>query len=552
MRLRTIAAFVAIAACGGACGSVESAVGALESTLPSDRIDPDAGGARAVEDDSPTYAQIVAKASHNSYQQSETLFDQLLYHRVHGLELDIHNGKMSESVRGDFFVYHEDLPTQDGTSCRLLSDCLRVLGAYHHAFPEHEVVTVFIDRKDDWDAMSAHGPADLDGVIAAALDPSVIFTPKDLLAACPSAKTLREAVGAGAPGSACAWPSLASLRGKFVFGVTGGDACTPSSPLSLYAGTDPSARVAFIAPEISDACTVADHAKIPAAVILNVAASSASNVKDVRAAGLMARVFGVNDATAFGAAANAGANFLATDKINAEYDPWSTTASPTGWPFACSSPAICDAKQTEEGAIVGASVASGDIRGTADSLYFAALKEDAASDATWSSAIATVSSHVEELAEGCLMARATSDADSPYFAVCRPADAHPARAQYRLTKGGDTVVVEGAVPAGQSRESVFFVRYVLVPRRSGVDAKAQASLDGVTWFHVAATTFAAPLPLQGIGVSGHGSVTPVKFLFGGLTRAVSGSDAPVLAGDLARATPIGGATGQVFRGATAR
>ena len=41
------------------------------------------------------YNQVRQKASHNSYQRSEGLADQIVYWRLRGVELDIHNGNQS-------------------------------------------------------------------------------------------------------------------------------------------------------------------------------------------------------------------------------------------------------------------------------------------------------------------------------------------------------------------------------------------------------------------------------------------------------------------------
>lgn len=460
----------------------------------------------------PRYDEVQQKSIHNAYDKDEPLFDHVVFHRVHSLELDIHVGKSFQpALTGDWYVYHADLPGVDRTTCKKLSDCLGVLRSVHDAFPKHEIITVLVDLKDDFKAGQA--PPDLDALIDKTVGKANVLSPADLLAACPAAKTLREAVT-----GACTWPALADVRGKFVFVMTGGNACAPGSRLGVYDGEGQTAsqRLGFIAPSIDDTCTFPKYASAPHAIFFNLDASHMAIAKDVHAAGLVARVYyggitgGLDDAMQFNAARADEAHHLATDKANYQYDPWTIMHGPKGWPFVCFG--SCDAPTDEQGMrLLGFDVRSGDIDGTSDSFFFA---HDTQMGQTWSAAISVASSHVEPYAKGCIMARATLDADSPYVAVCRPADAHPIRAQARLAKGAGTQIKEGVAPSTLTSESLFFARLSF----SGMTAKAEASADGATWQTIASYTFVAPLALQGIAVSGHSSPDAVRFLFGNLAR----------------------------------
>ena len=56
------------------------------------------------------YHEIRAKSAHNAYERDEGLFDQLAYHRVRSLELDIHTDKVGwPSQKDDWYVYHMGL-----------------------------------------------------------------------------------------------------------------------------------------------------------------------------------------------------------------------------------------------------------------------------------------------------------------------------------------------------------------------------------------------------------------------------------------------------------
>ncbi len=51
------------------------------------------------------YNQVQQRGSHNSYQRTEGLYDQMIYWRLRSIELDIHNGKACSgrpSLDGDW------------------------------------------------------------------------------------------------------------------------------------------------------------------------------------------------------------------------------------------------------------------------------------------------------------------------------------------------------------------------------------------------------------------------------------------------------------------
>merc|ERR1712085_225662 len=114
-------------------------------------------------------------------------------------ELDVYDYKyLRDDVEGDWFVYH--IPVIDtGTTCDMLSDCLKEFKAWSDANPLHEPVTVWIDLKTelrDTDLMDQR-------LALSGLD---FFTPNDLLG---EHRSLREAVSHG-------WPTESDLRGKFI------------------------------------------------------------------------------------------------------------------------------------------------------------------------------------------------------------------------------------------------------------------------------------------------------------------------------------------------
>lgn len=576
MRTRWVALVVATYACGvgadpnarapnapssraawGVRPGENTASGASRASSP--RLPSAASAASSAEVDalgmSPRYDEIVQKSSHNSYARAEPLLDQLVYHRVRSLELDVHVMREGASIAaGDWAVYHQDLPLMRDTSCALLSDCLRQLRAFHAAIPAHEVVTLFVDLKDGFGR--GHAPADLDRVIEAELGRENIATPADLVDACPGATSLRDAVA-----GACRFPTIRSLTGKFILAVTGGASCDPDSHVARYAGDRPLDRLAFLAPRVDGACPVAAYDARPDVAFFNMRFDQRARARDVRRRGLVARVFAqrgdLGTAADFNDARIGGANHIATDCVNGEHDPWSRTHGLHGFPFGIAAhdearpldpfltTVMAPPSQmpiAEVAPIVGVRVRSGDTWGSADSL-FGAFDEDARADETWSALASVPSSHVEPFAKACLVARASAEPSAPNVAVCRTFDSHPIRVQIRKVAGGPTTAVDASPLDNLTDETAAFLRLAVeASAGGGTRVIASSSVDGVTWTPIATTSVGVPLPVRGIGVSSHGE-RAVKALFVDLRR----DGAPVsIAGMTAHA--IGGASGRAFDG----
>jgi hypothetical protein len=488
------------------------------------------------------YDRLFQKSVHNAYARSEPLLDQLIYHRVRSVELDIHTSRAGMHVpAGDWFVYHEDLPLSRDSSCTRLSDCLGQLAAFHRSAPRHEVVTLFVDLKDDFER--GHRPSDLDAEIEAALGKDAIVRPSDLLASCPGATTLRAAVSGG-----CHFPTLASLRGKFLVAVTGGSSCNTKSLVSQYGGSAPPSRLAFLAPDLNDACPVEQYDTRPGVVFLNMPLRERARVAAVRTRGLVARVYGngltgVDSAVDFAAARLAGATHVATNRVSFEEDAWSTGERTT-------------ASRHEGGSLLGVTAESGEPWSGTDGGFYAYEREalTPASETTWSTLVSVPSSHVDPGAKACLVARASEQANVASVAVCRPFDDGPPRAEIRRTDGGPTETFELGDLSGLTPESPAFLRLSLKSVTGGTDVAALASADGTHWVPLARVHLAAALPLQGVRVSSHGR-RRVKALFANLARRRgSGEDATPARMDTRtlRSRALGESKGAIFDGAFPR
>ena len=445
----------------------------------------------------PRYDEVRQKSAHNSYQRLEAIVDQLLYHRVRSIELDIHVGKSFEdTVDGNWFVYHTDV-TDDETWCVRLDDCLAEVASFHRAIGSHEIVTVWVDLKDPWD--DAHGPAELDARIDEAFGAAVL-APDELLAGCDGAADVQSAV------AQCGWPELVDLRGRVMVVLTGG-----AGNLRTY-HDEPGPRLAFVAPAIGDVDAIADW---PNTDLFNFAAADVALAGEVAAAGHVVRVWDNNDEASWDAAVGAGAHHIATDKVSYQQDPWAITHDAAGWPFTCLD--ACAAIGPEPGTVIGIDVDSGDLWAQSDSAWLVHDDRSASPDGSWTALVSTANSHVEPFAKGCLMARASTADDAPYFAVCRPADEEPLRVQWRATQAADSSAIEADVaqPGTVDPPGVAFVRMRV--SQGGTCVAGDGSRDGASWIEIGSHCFAEPLALQGIAASSHDAGV-VRLLFAEVRR----------------------------------
>jgi hypothetical protein len=477
--------------------------------------------------------QLTIKSAHNAYERDEAIFDQLVYHRLRSLELDVHVGKDGwPTVPGDWYVYHGGF-MGDATSCHRLSDCMDELRGFRAAVPEHEALVLIVDLKNDFAA--GHGPGELDARLSAGLAQGSFFTPADLLAGCPGATQPRQAV---AP--PCGWPRVDELRGRIVLVLTGAEACSGSNRLFSYVDSG-AQRLGFAAGELDGSCTFT--AADERLAFFN--SNDPQQISPAAAAGLMSRVWDVNDQGLWNTSIAAGAQLLGTDKINFHEDPWAVTHSANGYPFGCSD---CDAR-VEASDAIGVQVGSGDIWDSADSMLFVSASRPGSG--LLSGSVSTVNSHTEPWGKACLMARASNDAAAPYFAVCRPSDQNAIRAQWRDSLGGSSSATDVALLPADTVDSpsAAWMRLELTPQAGNTLAAAYGSVDAENWFLIEQRTIAGLLEQRGIAASSH-DAPPMRFVFHGL-RYQSGTSreawsTPAAVGG---ASAIGGADpAEVFAG----
>lgn len=474
----------------------------------------------------PTYQHVQQKSSHNSYARHEALIDQLLYHRLRSLELDIHRAEA-----GQWFVYHDAYDTK--TTCVRLSDCLRDIGALVEAVPDHEVLTLWIDLKQDWD--ESHTPADLDVLLDEAFGPEIL-TPGELLEGCPEAVDLHDAV------TTCGWPELDALRGRVVVMLTGGNLDESQGKLGTYLSQG---ELGFVAPSVETGDDVAKPAHGDVAV-LNVESGWEVGAQAGLKAGYVIRIWGLNDEPHWKTAAQLGVHHLATDKVNLHQDPWARTHDELGWPFTCLDGCYAD-PLPEPGNVIGIEVESGDLWGSSDDGWFQLVEvapDEPGADETWTTLVSTPNSHVEPFAKGCLMARVGLEPDAPNFAVCRPADEEPLRVQIRAGRGEATQAIENdVVDAGTvAPSSAAWIRLELYD--GGRCARGFGAHRRDEWIPIAEHCFEQPLRFRGLAASSH-DAGKVRLLFVAPTRFSSAAHV-MTSTDFDQGRAMGGAQAEVF------
>ena len=279
----------------------------------------------------PRYNRIQQRSVHNAYLKAEQLIDQLIFHRVRDLELDLHRWAQlgcPYTAPPDWGIYHTI--GEAGTNVCKVGEALRLFSAFHRGNPSHEVVTVHLELKsrgtgeavgvfDDYPA------DDLDRVLVRWLGRAHIFAPADLLAANPGSPALHDAANTGSGGG---WPSVDKLRGRFIFVVHG------APELDSYAtAATATGRLCFLMREV-----LADDDRLITAnrhvVFLGEVGNPALVRIRSRFPGLILRARQADDADGFFRAQSAGANLILTDAVDVHDKPWARTHNARLYPFA--------------------------------------------------------------------------------------------------------------------------------------------------------------------------------------------------------------------------
>lgn len=194
------------------------------------------------------YNNKYSVACHNCYQKkySSNLEEALSYTST--LELDIWDSKYfigkKKYTGTDWFVKHS-LFQKGNKNCAggSLRDCLTEIEQWTRKNPDHEVLTIYIDKKEDWGCKrSGRKPEDLDNLISSIFPSSNIYSPKEVLQ---ENDNLRSSV------HGCNWPSTNDLKGKVIFVITDATILTRKNKLlNKYLNKQQNNSLCFVAPKI--------------------------------------------------------------------------------------------------------------------------------------------------------------------------------------------------------------------------------------------------------------------------------------------------------------
>lgn len=204
--------------------------------------------AKGKAEDSLFYNNKYSVACHNCYQKkySSSLEEALEYTST--LELDIWDSQYfigKKKCKGtDWFVKHT-LFQRGNKNCvgGSLRDCLTEIEHWTRKNPDHQVITIYIDKKEGWGSnRSARRPQDLDNLITSVFPDSKIYSPKEVLA---ENENLRSSV------QGCNWPSTGQLKGKVIFVLTDATILTTKNKLlNKYINKQQHSSLCFVAPKI--------------------------------------------------------------------------------------------------------------------------------------------------------------------------------------------------------------------------------------------------------------------------------------------------------------
>ena len=188
-------------------------------------------------------------ACHNCYDPKYAANIEDVFPYTTTIEIDIWDNFQGSGVlsagnkmNGDWYVKHDPFQKGNANCCGgSLGDCLKRIKTWSDKNPKHNVVTIFIDKKENWsDPDESRKPADFDKLILSIFSKDSIYTPSNLLG---DKRDLKQATLTN-------WASLDSLKGKFIFVITDGTEITSRKPLNEYLKSQKNNAVCFVAPQV--------------------------------------------------------------------------------------------------------------------------------------------------------------------------------------------------------------------------------------------------------------------------------------------------------------
>ncbi len=259
-----------------------------------------------------SYNQVQMKAAHNSYQRKENIPNQLAWDTKNpwqggcrALEYDIVQSKNS----WNFSVQHES--SYSSQPDKQLSHWLEKLKRWSQEYPQHDVITLFIDLKN---AHLQHDDfcQEMDQILKTHLGSERLFKPAELMRDAPDLVQGAQKYG---------WPCLRQLRGKIIVCFTGSGEDSTGRRKAFYAGYQPKERLAFVDIDCSigyNLPSLSSGNRVFVNLHISILFDEWKQIGRIfsQEQGFLTRGWLVNDKLLWNSALNDGSlNFIATDKI---------------------------------------------------------------------------------------------------------------------------------------------------------------------------------------------------------------------------------------------
>lgn len=190
------------------------------------------------------YQQHFTIASHNSYEKKyASNFEEVLNY-VQAIEIDIWDSYSllrKKYLHENWYVRHS--PFRKGNFNNLngsFKDYLVFLKSWSDQNPNHSVITIFIDKKQNW--KEANNPEEFDKLIESIFSKNRLYTPKNLVEN--------------------EFHSLENLKRKFIFVITDATLFNKEGPLNEYLKQRKDSAIAFVAPSIKKEVDIINPPKI--------------------------------------------------------------------------------------------------------------------------------------------------------------------------------------------------------------------------------------------------------------------------------------------------
>lgn len=149
-----------------------------------------------------------------------------------------------KAMTKDWYVRHIGTDKGNVNCCGgTFRDCLIRINNWSNQNPTHDVITIFIDKKENWgDSDETRKPNDFDELLSSIFSKEKIFAPTLLLRGKENLKA------ASVNGN---WLTMDLLKGKFIFVITDATEITSRSPLNEYLTSQHDNPICFVAPKIN-------------------------------------------------------------------------------------------------------------------------------------------------------------------------------------------------------------------------------------------------------------------------------------------------------------